>query len=562
MIEFNELKTRSDLAYFLQMPLKKLTYILYVNKIEHYYKSFDILKRNGENRHINAPTGDLKHIQRTLSTILCEFQKEIVKKNKNSVNLSHGFEKGKGIITNGNVHRNKRFVLNLDLEDFFDSIHFGRVRGYFEKNRNFELSREMATVIAQLTCYEGRLPQGAPSSPVITNLICNILDIHLLNICRKFKVDYTRYADDLTFSTNDKYFAKNQDDFHKEIETEIEKSGFSINHRKTRLLYRDARQEVTGLIVNEKLNVNREFYKATRAMAENLYVNGEFFINGAKGNINQLEGRFAYINQLDKYNNKQNNNKRNFKSLNSRETQYQKFIFYKYLFVNSTPLVITEGKTDVLYIKAALKKYHKDYPMLIEKKGDIFQYKISFLNRKKRERYFLGISMDGADTIKNIYDFCTGKDKKPNYLKYFIKKCQMNPANPIILVYDNEQETTKPLKKFIDYIGLKDKGLLKEKQYTKVDTHLYLLTNPLVKEMPECEIEDLFENSVLAHINNGKKFSREKDYDKEKFYGKSIFANHISRNYKKINFNEFKPMLDGINSIVENYVESELPIEP
>lgn len=120
------------------------------------------------------------------------------------------------------------------------------------KNKNFELPVEIATMIAQLTCYEGKLPQGAPTSPIITNLVCNILDMRLLKIAKKYRVVYTRYADDMTFSTNDKKFLENQENFMKSIKKEIESFGFEINDKKTRLLFCDSRQEVTGLVVNKK----------------------------------------------------------------------------------------------------------------------------------------------------------------------------------------------------------------------------------------------------------------------------------------------------------------------
>ncbi|MHB9342175.1 reverse transcriptase domain-containing protein, partial [Fusobacterium polymorphum] len=94
-----------------------------------------------------------------------------------TINISHGFVKERNIITNAKIHKNKKIVLNLDLKDFFDSFHFGRIKGFFEKNKDFKFSPELATLIAQLACYNGKLPQGAPSSPLITNLICHIFDI-------------------------------------------------------------------------------------------------------------------------------------------------------------------------------------------------------------------------------------------------------------------------------------------------------------------------------------------------------------------------------------------------
>ena len=87
----------------------------------------------------------------------------------------------------------------------------------------------------------------------MTNLICQTLDIHVLKIAKKYKLDYTRYADDLTFSTNNKEFLDKKDEFYKALKNEIDKSGFSINEEKTRLIYRDSRQMVTGLVVNHKI---------------------------------------------------------------------------------------------------------------------------------------------------------------------------------------------------------------------------------------------------------------------------------------------------------------------
>ena len=105
----------------------------------------------------------------------------------------------------------------MDLENFFDSIHFGRVKGYFHKNKHFELPDAIAGCLANLVCYNGRLPQGAPSSPVITNLICAIMDRRIAAVAKKYKMTYTRYADDLTFSTNLPSFIDKQTSFFIEI---------------------------------------------------------------------------------------------------------------------------------------------------------------------------------------------------------------------------------------------------------------------------------------------------------------------------------------------------------
>ena len=245
---------------------------------------------------------------------------------------------------------------------------------------------EVSTIIAQLVCYNGKLPQGAPTSPIIANFICNVLDYKILQLAKKYHLDYTRYADDLTFSTNDKKFLDKYEQFYNDLNKITSKNGFEINTKKTRIVYYNSRQTVTGLVVNKKININHLYYKKIRAMANTLYKTGSYFINENIGNIKQLEGCFSFINEIDKYNNKiQNKTEKKFFNLCSREKEFQKFLFYKYFYMNSKPLVVTEGKTDIIYIKCALKKLYKDYPYLIEKKSDgKFEFKVSFLKRSKR----------------------------------------------------------------------------------------------------------------------------------------------------------------------------------
>ena len=109
---------------------------------------------------------------------------------------------GRSIITNARQHRNRRYVFNVDIQDFFGSINFGRIRGYFIADKNFQLQSKVATVLAQIACFENALPQGSPCSPIISNLIGHIVDIHLAKLAARVGCTYTRYADDLTFSTN------------------------------------------------------------------------------------------------------------------------------------------------------------------------------------------------------------------------------------------------------------------------------------------------------------------------------------------------------------------------
>ncbi len=170
------------------------------------YKTFQIPKRNGGQRTIKAPIDALKLLQRRLSDLLQNCVDEINTASQRKDRTAHGFKRKRSIITNARQHRHRRWVFNLDLEDFFPSINFGRVRGFLLKNRDFGLHEDVATVIAQIACHDNSLPQGSPCSPVISNLVAHLLDMRLVKIAGETGCTYSRYADDLTFSTNKKEF--------------------------------------------------------------------------------------------------------------------------------------------------------------------------------------------------------------------------------------------------------------------------------------------------------------------------------------------------------------------
>lgn len=559
---FQDIHTRKDVAILLGLPLRKLTHLLYIKGIDNCYSSFVIPKKSGGVRTINAPNAELKSILRTFAELLAKYQQQIWEENNTSPNISHGFIKKKSILSNAKVHINKRYVLNIDLKDFFDSFHFGRVVGYFEKNKYFCLPHDIAIIFAQLTCYNGKLPQGAPTSPIITNLICQILDYRILSLAKKYRLDYTRYADDLTFSTNDKNFINTHANFLSEIDRIISRAGFAINPEKNRLIYKDSRQTVTGIVVNQKPNIERSYFKNTKSMALSLYKTGSFNIDGEEGTIAQLNGRFAYINQIEKHNNKNdNNNHHNFRKLSGKEKEYRKFLFYKNFIANEYPVIITEGKTDIVYLQAALKNLYKNYPDLIEKDGmGHFKFKIRFFSRTKTISYLFGVSKDGADAMKNIYNYFS-KDKGdknifPDYKTLFREKYSLDISQPILFLFDHEIKSKKrPLYSFINYIGIQGNSKqlkLETNLFTSIDeAKLYLITNPLIANKEECEIEDLFSAQTLNHVISGKTFSRQKDYDINKHFGKEIFSKYIASNYKSIDFSNFRKLLDIIVQIIK-----------
>lgn len=548
---------RKEVARLIDVYLENITYVLFIAKVENLYTSFEIPKKNGEARVIDTPGKKLKWIQRRLGEKLYEIHTRYTAQNKIKSSIAHGFEKNKSIITNAYRHRNKKYILNVDISDFFSALNFGRVQGYFYKSREFMFSKEVATVIAQLVCYKGKLPQGAPTSPIISNLIFNIVDLHILALAKKYKLYYTRYADDMSFSTNNKAFEKKYLNFVEELSNLLMKHGFKINQNKTRLMYCSSKQEVTGLTVNDKINVSREFIKKTRAMANQLYKTNSFQIDGKDGTIDQLEGRLSFINQLDRFNNsleygviKKKTNKKFISGLNSREKQYQFFLFYKYFFKPTKPTIVTEGKTDVLHIKSALMKYCDRYPKLITKDATgKYNFKVYFLNKTKRLNYFLGVS-SGADAMKNIWNFYSGENNCENIYEYMKNKGQVelsDKVNPVILLFDNEQEGEKPLKKFLQHSGI---ALEKDKISKRLKANLFLQTIPLVNNLNECEIEDLYEQEVLNTTVAGKKFCRGAEDDSEQSFGKHIFSMYVMKHYKEIDFSNFLEILNSINSII------------
>lgn len=262
---FLSLQSAKGIADLLEIDLQRLYYHLYIRPESSRYSSFEIPKRNGGTRQILAPISALKIIQKKLNKVLLS-----VYKVKPPV---HSFVQDKSVLTNASVHVKRNYVLNIDLLDFFPSINFGRVRGLF-MGKPYCLNPKVATILAQICCFNDCLPQGAPTSPIVSNMICAKMDSQLTQLAKKNRSDYTRYADDITFSTNKGRFPSDfavineleQLELGKELVRIISDNGFKINPTKTRLRSRKQRQEVTGVTVNKFTNVRRTYLRSIRAM--------------------------------------------------------------------------------------------------------------------------------------------------------------------------------------------------------------------------------------------------------------------------------------------------------
>jgi hypothetical protein len=559
-----------QLATLLNIQFGMLSYLLFKKPKTDLYKKFDIQKRHGGVREIRAPDHDLKLLQHRLSVLLQKCAEEINASHghiegKNHLGIAHGFKRHHSIMTNGRAHVARRFVFNVDLHDFFGSLNFGRVRGFFIKDKNFKLHESVATGIAQIACFENKLPQGSPCSPVISNLIGHTMDIPLAQLAASVGVTYTRYADDLTFSTNNPIFPEKialKSGEHiwepgRQLRRIVERSGFSFNDKKTRMQLRDSRQEVTGLTVNRKVNVTATYRYTVRAMANSLFNTGDFEfiykklddsgveqIYRSKGKRKQLIGMLSYIDHVDQF----NRNLRVENGLEAYPTQgrinlFRRVLYYDKLYALDQPLIVCEGKTDNVYLRCAIKNLAAFYPKMITA-GSPPKLTIGFLkyaDRRTSEITELTGGVGGiCKLLKNYHEDLGTKFRAPA------------PKYPVIVLIDNDSGADSI---YGAIAGITKKPKPKGKaQFIHVTGNLYVVPTPLLTDLPKTAIEDFFDAQTLATVVNGRTFDRKNDYDGSKNYGKATFAHEVvAKNANVIDFKNFTLILDRVVAVIDDY---------
>ena len=265
----------ADLAMMMGVSLASLRWLCFHRRgaaVVHYHR-FGIPKKSGGTRAISAPKPRLAQAQRWVLQNVLE--------RLDVAAPAHGFVRHRSILTNATPHARRAVVMNFDLKDFFPSIAFRRVKGLFRK---LGYNEHVATILA-LLCTEpprarvevdGRviylalgdrvLPQGACTSPAITNALCRRLDARLLALAGRHEFTYTRYADDLTFSGDD---GARVGRLRRSVVSIVNDEGFTENTAKTKVMRQGSRQEVTGLTVNDRPTMPRDQYRQLRALLHN-----------------------------------------------------------------------------------------------------------------------------------------------------------------------------------------------------------------------------------------------------------------------------------------------------
>lgn len=263
----------------------KLVYWLTEQDAEGKYKTFYIDKKDGTRREINAPTISVKIVQRwILENILYKIQ---------TSQYSYGFEKGKKkgspLVYCAEKHKNNLYLLKMDLKNFYPSIK--RKKIYFEFC-NAGYNEEVSNLLTNVCVVNNQLPQGAVTSPYLASLICRQMDFRIAGYCNKRDIVYTRYADDLTFSCDDREMLRKIYGMVKKI---AEDEGFSLNQKKTVFMTPKNHKEVLGVTINDGLlKAPREIKRTIRSMLHYEVATGDYIMN------DKIRGYIAYVDSIEK----------------------------------------------------------------------------------------------------------------------------------------------------------------------------------------------------------------------------------------------------------------------
>ncbi len=258
---------------------------------EKYYRTFTIPKKGEKDtyRSINTPYPSLKYIQ--------DWIKKHLLSHIDISEAAHGFYKQRSILTNAKRHKESNVILNVDIKDFFPSIHQRRILGFF---KSLGYTKKVSFYLSSLCCLNSSLPQGSPTSPILSNIITKHLDKRLNGYCEKKNLIYTRYADDITISSISEELPP---DLFCILNYIILDEGFVLNKKKTRLAYKCKHKRiVTGIIIDEKGNLRPPRWFREKVKQEAYFIQKHGLIDhlnhlhskGIKQDISAFNGKIAF----------------------------------------------------------------------------------------------------------------------------------------------------------------------------------------------------------------------------------------------------------------------------
>ena len=288
MIVYRELSSiEQDIGY-----TAKTLYGLSNNLEKHYHNVF-IPKSDGTKRKLSVPDLILKNVQRSIADNILAYY-PISK-------YATAYKAGSSVQKNARPHVNKEKILKLDIEGFFDNIIYSRVKDIVFYKEKF--SEPIRILLTMLCYYRESLPQGAPTSPAITNIIMYDFDEKIGAYCNEKCVSYTRYCDDMTFSGD-----FDEKEIIALVKEELQRLGLFLKNRKTAVIKSTKRQTVTGIVVNEKINLTKEYKKKIR---QEMHFIEKFGLESHAKNkgiiditeyISSLKGRIAFVLQTCPHN--------------------------------------------------------------------------------------------------------------------------------------------------------------------------------------------------------------------------------------------------------------------
>ena len=558
---FLSLTSPRDVAKLLDYHYSALVYQLYKVPDNKKYESFEVQKKSGGIRVITSPSPVLKLIQRRLSEILQNTYKPKP--------VVYGFVTGKNIVGNARRHKKKNWVLNVDLENFFPSINFGRVRGMFI-GKPYNLPDSVATVLAQICCFKNVLPQGAPTSPIVSNMICAKMDSELQDLAWNCRCFFTRYADDITLSTTLSEFPVQIAKVHSLLDVEIGKeferiivsNGFNINPNKTRAFSYKQRQEVTGLTVNKFPNVRRKYIMQVRAM---LYAWETHGIQAAEAVHNQLygskhrnpisdlpsfqkvvKGKIEFLGLVKgKDNTTYQRFRKHYHKLILQEKGLRRVKSFDEANIDRRPRIYTEGITDAMILQTAWKKLYLgvDSPFIIKDCTPI---------RSTTYKGYAG----GADVLKNLLKNLNEDSQLISIGIFDRDDAGISAINEINYAFEQEDDWKISLQRKAGCFALPiPMGREKYAENKNLCIEFYFDDQVIASKNPD-------DRGLSLSLYLGKKeISTEDDPEMSRRYpelrkikddgGKMIFAKEIVPSLRVSAFEPFKLLFDKVLKLIE-----------